>query len=400
MFRYLNLIGLHIVGLLVFYLINPFEYGYLAGYLLTPLVYIKRDFLLRSLDLDYFLVLLFSLIYALFSLFNPEIHTQTLLFYGAFPHVFFLLGKYFSYKDSSQLALFYVILATGFLYSFSALVSVLLNLLEGGFVQYDRSIQMFWTGEFKSATLMGAFFTFNMCIPALLIIKKPKFNRLVNLVLAAIFLVSLFCVFRLGSRTQIVIVLLTTVITMLFIIPKQSINKNLRIFITLLLIAGIVYLYIPVDLSSDYLSVLGRRLQESDNTGSAGGRTDRWVKSFFHLFDKPLGWDLREFGYSHNLWLDVARATGSLPFLLLLVFSIRTLIKTRRAVLLNRSNLALNSIFISYTIAANLLFFVEPVVEGIFSFFLVYCFLQGIINRYLHNLEVTAALKKSLPSGT
>lgn len=382
-YNYLKRLGFPISIFLVIFLLDPYQKAHFAGYALTILIYVKKEFLLKNLDLDYVILFLFSIVYALFSLLDPDIFFQTTLFFGLFPPVFYLIGKFFVTKTNNYNDLFHLLIIIGVLYSFSALVSVLLNLKQGGFVQYGRDIPMFWNGKLWSATIMGAFFTFNMCIPGLLLARQIKLNIFYKIFLILTFIASLLCVFRLGSRTQLAVSLITFIGIMIFILLKQSFSKNLRLFFILILLAIFIFTYIPLDLDSEYLSTLGRRLQESDNTGSAGGRTERWIKSIHNLFIKPFGWDFKEFGYSHNLWLDIAQANGIIPFFILIIFSIRSLLNTKKAILSNKNALSFNSLMLAFTIGANLLFFVEPVTEGVFSIFLVFCLFQGVINNYL-----------------
>lgn len=387
--KYINRVGVPIVALLAFFLIDPYQKNYLAGYVLTVLIYVKRDFLLKHLDFDYFILFVFSVIYALFSLFDPEIFTQTMLFYGLFPPVFYLWGKYFTYKTQDTYSIFLLLFLVGFLYSLLPLFSVYLNLTGGEGNPLERTIPMLLSGTPMKATLMAAYFTFNMCIPALLFVRLPRYNILVKSVLSFLFILSLLCVFRLGSRTQLAICLITFGLTILFIIPNQSLGKNLRLLLSIVSLAIVLYLYVPIDLDSEYLSTLGRRLERSDNTGSAGGRTELWAKSVDNLFVKPLGWEKSEFGHSHNLWLDVARIHGLIPFFILIFFSIRSLLNAKKAIRVTKNSMYLKAIFFSFTLAANLMFFVEPITEGIFSIFLVYCFFQGVFKmHYVRNVKV------------
>lgn len=392
-------VGFHIVALLAFFLIDPYQKNFLAGYLLTAFIYIKKDFILRRIDTDFVLIQAFAIVYALFSLIDPEIFTQTVIFYGVFPPVFFLLGRYLMSKTKRVDDIFVILFTVGMLYSVSALLSVTFNLKSGGYANFDRAIPMIWSGSKPmKATLMAAFFTFNMCIPALTLVQLKKFNIAFKAITLLIFVQSLLCVFRLGSRTQLAIFLITTALTLLFILPKQSLNQNIRLLLLLAASAVLVYIYIPFDLDSEYLSTIGQRLQNSDNTGSAGGRTTRWTRSLENLFIKPLGWDKTEFGYAHNLWLDVARTHGIIPFIILIIFSVRTLLNTKKAIRFSKVSLPVTTLFFSYVLAANLMFFVEPVTEGIFSFFLVYCFIQGFIREYIHLMGKRTLKKPALSS--
>ncbi|SDL40293.1 hypothetical protein [Kriegella aquimaris] len=382
---YIQHIGWPIVALFAFFLLNPFDLGYLAGYLLVPIIYTRGDFIKTNLDSSFFILFIFSVVYALFYSFDPNMHIQTFVFYMFFPPTFYLLGKYFVIKTKTVRQLYILFFIVACLYSFTALASVALNLVKGGFAQYDRTIGIFWNGRLVTATLMAAFFTYNMCIPTLLLIPQKKIKLVYKLGAVGIFIISLLCTFRLGSRTQLAICMLSIVMGLLFIIPKQSIKQNLKLFAFMIIMAFALLKFVSFDLDADYLSVLGNRLQESEDTGTAGNRSQRWAKSLANLFTKPFGWERTEFGYSHNLWLDVAQSTGLLPFILLLLFTIKSSLKIVKVILVKNQNLPFQTMVITYFMATHLLFFVEPVMLGAFYMFVLFCFFQGATNVYAKN---------------
>ena len=85
--------GIVLCLLLVGYLVNPYNLGFILGYPIVALVLIKKKFLLKNLDFDVFLLLIFSLTYAGFYAFNPTGGFQYIAIYAVFPPVFYLLGK-------------------------------------------------------------------------------------------------------------------------------------------------------------------------------------------------------------------------------------------------------------------------------------------------------------------
>ena len=375
--NWFKVVGIIPLGLFYLYLINPFQRNYLIAYALTLFVFVKGSFVLNRVRFDAVMLFLFSASYMLFSLIDPEVYIQTTLFYGLFPLTFLFLGSYFASKVEKSEMNSFLILA-GILFSFSPLISVIINLRSGGFIQLDRGIPMFWGGTSPvKATLMGGYFTFNMCLLSI-IMSSSSMKLLKKLLLGLVFVLSLLCVFRLGSRTQVAISLFVSVISLLFVIPKQSMNSNLRLFLMLGSLAILVYLYVPMGSDAEYLSTLGHRLQKSDNTGSAGGRSELWMMSLEYLVKEPFGWDKSEFGHSHNFWLDVGRAYGFLPLILLLIFSYRSIIITRTFIKTTKDIALKNTAFV-FILASNLMFFVEPIVEGLFTFFLMYCFIIGFM---------------------
>ena len=130
---------------------------------------------------------------------------------------------------------------------------------------------------------------------------------------------------------------------------------------------------------------------------TAGGRTERWEKSLVNLVEKPLGWKLEEFGYSHNLWLDVLRVGGFISFFLLIAFTIRSLLQSKRAISVDSKNTALNNLIVIYTLAFYLQFFVEPIFEGSFHLMVIFCFFQGVVNGYRQKYSQEGSFKTAMP---
>ncbi len=380
--NYIKTIGVHIF-LLMLYLINPFDKGFLAGYLIILLIYINPKFILKNIDSTFFSLIVFSLVYAGFYLFDMKQGVQWLIIYALFPSSIYLLGKKITPYIKKPMHLFYIIFALGFLYSLTGLISVGFNLLEGGFVQLGRSIPDFWTGKEKLATAMGAFFIFNMAIPGLLIVGKKKLPLFFKLITFGIFIASLLCVFRLGSRTQISLVILSIIIAIVYLLKSQNTISNIKLLLGIVTITLLAYNYLSIDLDADYLSSLGERLQSSDNASSAGGRTQRWEKSIINLYKKPLGWDVREFGYSHNMWFDAARNGSIISFILLLIFSIKSFKNIKQVINLNKQNTLFNATILIYNIVIFSQLFVEPALESLFILFAFFCFIQGVINAYI-----------------
>lgn len=396
LFEYFKSIGFLSLFLLVIYLINPFNIGFLTGYVLFAYIYINTYFLRKNLDKTYFALLAFSLVYAGFYLFNLEQGVQWLIIYATFPCVFYLLGKKFVPQNNNTKIIAHMLVILGISYSTTGILSVGINLLEGGFVQMGRNIADFWSGNERSATALGAYFVFNMSIPGLLIVAKRKISLSGKIVLIGIFIVSLLCVFRLGSRTQILLAFIGILIGIVYRIKNQNIISNFKFILVLILILALGINYISIDLDAEYLSSLGHRLQESKNAASAGGRTELWSKSLTNLVEKPLGWSLDEFGYSHNMWFDAARNGTIISFFLLWVFTVISFNNILRFLKTNPLATYLNSIILVFNIMIFLQFFVEPVLESLYILFAFYCFLQGLINKYVENYNQLKLTKREV----
>jgi len=380
---YIKQIGLIYLIPFILYLLDPFGKGFLFGYILILLLLLNIKKLILVIDRDFVFLSFFSISYALFYAVELKSGIQFIFIYALFPGFFYLLGKYLIVDGIRPRQIVLLLFSIGFIFSLSSFISVLINLREGGFAQLSREIPNFWNGKATKATLMAAYLTFNMTIPIIFLIRKPKTPILLQLLGGIIFIASLLSVFRLGSRTQLVICILSIVLSLLFVIPRQSFKTNIQLLFFILILSALVLKFVPLNLDADYFSVLGSRLQESNNTSSAGGRTSLWIQGVENLFTYPLGWQGPNVRYAHNLWLDVARYAGLLPFILLVIFSFRSLRNTYKATRKAPNELLLNTTLLIYTMASMLIFFVEPIMEGLFFLFTVYCLFQGIINAYL-----------------
>lgn len=387
--KYILDLGFIMTFLLLGYLVNPFNLSFAFGYLIVLIVGSKKTFLLRALDFNFFLLLLFSIFYALFYAFNPIAGVQFIFIYATAPPFFYLLGKYLVKDFVNPQWVFNLMIVIGFLFSFSYLASVLINFSEGGFSQLERSLPYFWTGDLVSATKMGAYFSLNMCIPALLIADQGKSKLMYRVFFSVIFALSIICVLRLGSRTQLGIMLITTLISLIYIIPRQSFKNNMILTTIIGLVIVIIYKNVSFDLNADWLSTYATRLDKgAGDIASGGGRTERWLKAINYIFEKPLGWDLKEFGFAHNLWLDVLRVSGILPFIILLIFSFRFFLSSFKVAFSKSLNINVRLLILVYTLTFIMIFMVEPILDGLFPLFTLFCLIAGVIIMLKNNLAL------------
>ncbi|WP_228237525.1 O-antigen ligase family protein [Allomuricauda sp. M10] len=383
MIKEIRKIGIPFLGLFLLYLLNPLGLNIYIGYLLVPLVVIQRGFLIRNLDFSFFVLLLFSLTYAAYFSFEPKAGNQYIVIYAVVPPIFYLLGKFFASKLAGNTkSLFYLLLFVGIIFSISAILSVFTDILRNGYAVVERNLPNFWTGNIVPATIMGSYFSLIMTIPALLIPRVKGLSLILRIVLLLVYVVTVACVLRIGSRTQLGISMIALLLSLIYIMPRQSFKRNFVMFLVFFL--GVFYLSTKInfDLDQDWLSAYANRMEDSGDFASGGGRTDRWAKSLENLFDKPLGWSEDEFGHAHNLWFDVLRIGGVLSFFLLIIFTTGAYITIWKAVRKNATNYFLNNQIIVYALAFTTVFTLEPILEGMFDFFAFFCFFAGVAKSY------------------
>ncbi|WP_222983935.1 hypothetical protein [Flagellimonas meishanensis] len=376
-------IGVPYVGLVFLYLLNPYGLHIYLGYLLIGLLILKKDFLTRNLDTIFLVLLLFSITFAAFFSFEPKAGKQYILVYALVPSALYLMGKYFAEKlEGNRNHLFFLLLFAGCLFAVTPILSVFFDILRNGYGVVDRNLPSFWTGQVILATIMGSHFAIVMTIPGLLIPKVKNLRLIYRLALLGIFAISVACVLRIGSRTQLSIFFITFLTALIYVMPRQSFRRNLFMFMMFFLLVFYAINTISFDLDQDWLSAFANRMEDGQDFASGGGRTDRWMKSLENLFEKPLGWSEHEFGHSHNLWFDVLRVGGFLSFFLLIFFTTSSYISVFKSVIKNKKAYALNNQIIIYTLAFTMVFMVEPIMEGMFNLFAFFCFFVGVVKKY------------------
>ncbi|ADY30441.1 hypothetical protein Celly_2624 [Cellulophaga lytica DSM 7489] len=363
---------------------NIFNYGHLFAYGCIGLILFKKQFLKKAIDRNFLLLTFFSVTYGMFYALNPWKGFQFVIIYASAPPVLYLWGKYISTVFKESMFVFFTAVILTLIYSFPAMVSVVLNILEGGFGQLDRNLPMFWGGEPINATAMGAFFVFNMCIPALLFSAYKVIPKYLIIVLGAIFVISLLCVLRIGSRTQLAIFILSLIISLVVAIPKRSFKENSVTFTVFAILLGVVATQVSLDLDSDILATFASRMEDDGaaDIASGGGRTKLWVKSIDYMFEKPLGWDLQEFGYSHNLWLDALRVGGFIPFVILILYSLRFINLIYNIFFSKKIDMSFQILCLTYTLGFFSLFMVEPGIDGTFTLFILFCLFVGLVRHH------------------
>lgn len=364
-------------------LINPFFYGYRIALLLVVFVYVKAFTYKKVADKNVFYLFCFTLSYELLRaarIDNEDVTVLSVITNIISPVLLYIVGKYItrSYRSADVLNVFLFFLA--FSYSVIPLVSILLHIGKNGFIEGTRSIPLIWDSAFEiSATGLGSYLVLNMAAIGLAnVIRKNGVEKKLILLYIGLFVLTLIAVLRLGSRTMLVISVVSFIGAFITNIRKNSVLKNI---IILTLIGAIVfYGLLQFDENAEFLTFYADRLNDSDSGfDSAGGRTERWTAALQSICTDPWGWEFERFGYAHNLWLDVARVGGVIPLIFLLLFTF-TIVRSWLSALrdLRPYQFARSALFLFFA-GIMLLFFVEPVMDGMYLLFLLFCMLCGLI---------------------
>lgn len=334
---------------------------------------IKNDY---KIYYDYSALFLFCFLFSYFSflVFNINFNSNNFYSYIELLSIFFL---YFSYilglnlkiKKDNFLKLIYITILS---LSIVPLISISIFLFNSGFEEGGRSIPYFYNKDIDvAATVMGGFILLSCTFYSQIFFKNiNKFYLFIYLA------VVLLCTIRLGSRTLILVTLISIIIGYLY--HFKITLKNLVTPFFLLFLGYYLFLMNKDKLLLYFSDRIGHN---EAGVASAGGRSEKWLSAFNMIFEKPLGWDLSLFGYAHNIFLDVARSGGVLSMLLLLLWFLSStfyFIYDLKKLKIKKIKALLLSIFIVFLVSSML----EPIMDGFIYFFAAYLFILGLFRRY------------------
>lgn len=322
----------------------------------------------KKIDLTGAGLVLYGLIYLTFSTINGVTYTyHTVFLYGVAPFFFYTFGQSVTdrWKDEDELVVFWLIII--FCYCadiFQACITKIIATGELIDLKRDFSVSGEDTSE-MSATLVGLSMDVGMIGLPMFIISKGKKYRYFFFLL---FLLSILVTTHLLNRTGLVVLMLCLV----GIIGWRS-RKTPTLFLKSAIVLLVLFLFLQYTgiLSSELFQYYSER---NDDISTMGHRSFRWAYALSQLFIKPIGWaENGEIYYVHNMWLDVARVSGIVPFLLLTSFTISGFIKAFRYI--RRTENLLSYLLLGLNIAFFASCFVEPIYGG--THFLLYCMLWG-----------------------
>ena len=276
----------------------------------------------RNINQASICALLFSITYAVFGSLNGYIGSiSTILFYVVPPFFFYLYGKYLSIQivDDNKLIDFYII--TSYCFCLSVFYSVLDNIfVNGNLICLNRQLLVGNTEDinFNSATLIGL----NVAIgfASLPIALFCKINMTRRLLCLSLFLLSLLTTIHLVNRTGLIVIIFSFTMVSYFYYKRHSPIKFAAYFI---LIFAVVVILTPSLINSDLFEAYNER---NSDLSSGGGRFTQWIDGALKLITMPLGYQLsgNSLSYVHNLWLDIARVGGIIPFILVIIITYGT----------------------------------------------------------------------------
>lgn len=367
-----------LIILLVIMFIDYAGYGYYYFYL--PFLYL----LLHRINCYVDKLFLLIVIWGIFHAFAYFIHTMSIgyatsfMYFVNFP-ILYLAGKYLvnKFDDIHLLMIFYVLVLSIALLSS---ISVVKDVAEHGFIVVGagRNIPLIGINNpegYIAATGISSRLILLLSFIGFIFVPCRKSMKIVFVAGA---ILAIYCALRVQSRTSVIALLLILIIS---IYINAKINRKTLLLLLLTVIAlCILFQYIYINYG-DQLIVLHRF--ETDEVESGGGRLEPLVNVFCNLIVYPVGGMFLNDNvmYAHNIWLDCGRVSGIIPFVLLIIITLKYY-SLLRSFMKNKVCFELKFATIILSCVLLIAFLSEPVLEGIPMVFAFFCLLLGVLKGY------------------
>ena len=373
-----------VISILIFGLMPDLMHGY-ALYIIVVLFQILFQ---TKYDNGSIYTLLFSFVYISGYLLQGFYATPSeWIIMSIFPIIIYQSGKYLlrRFNDSSSIFVLLTLLMISM-----CLPAIYFNLKDyfqsGQLINVLRKVEI--SENMRSATGYGMMVAISCGLSGIILTPaSSKLDKKFKLLILSFSLLSLFCTIHLINRTGLVIALASFITAILM--PPYSQKRLWFTILMLLVIAAIIFYYLRQ--SSILEEGMAGYINRDIDSGTFGGRSERWGTAFNQMFITPFGTSDFHFNgsksYAHNMWLDAGLRGGILAFAFLGMLGIRALKSIIR--ILNKSlfNGFERSVIILYGQAIILQALMEPVIEGVPQLFYVFILYTSLISNYKYKLS-------------
>lgn len=247
----------------------------------------------------------------------------------------------------------------------------------------------FWSGSYWSAT--GSGFLNTMIFSLLVYFVVIEQRRWVKLSFGILTVFCTLYMLMLGNRTQLIILGVAVAgVGVIYLMERRRWDSLAKTFVGVcLLITALIICYRfnifgLADLI-DSSNLVARFIEKSEMSKSNSERVYQFWAGIKNLYQHPFGGQKSQM-YFHNMWLDISRVAGIIPMVLMLLYNGITLQHTVQLFRNKQIDIATRYVALSVYIGCLMNFCVEPVLDGLVSFFLSFCIINGITDSMnFHN---------------
>ncbi len=332
----------------------------------------------KGIDKTAVYIILFSLSYVLIPLFvGIESNIYFSVFWGVVPVFFYVYGRLLvndlSRFHSDKLL---IDLMIGIVFCFSSVIFYHLFVLGDvtfGMISEERLYTESGKESGITSTAVGNYLC--LCFAGLSYFLYLKTDILRRVFFLLFFILALVATLYFLNRAGLVI----TIICFLLVSQYYSKSKSVfRVILGVLLLAFLAFYGLNGSFSNDLIE--GYQVRNEDFLGP-DSRIELWKYGLSNLFIHPFGWSMSiNHHYCHNMWLDIARHSGIIPFTLMLIVTIRTIKRIRYLFKEPFSNVSV--LLIGAFACFFLAMLVEPFLDSVPISVLVFFMLCGVLQQY------------------
>ena len=376
----------------------------LAGYIFAVIVVLLFFFKATSISISHtdFIVFLFSIGYTVFLFLHYGLTVNDIILFLIGPLSAYILGKAYikTSKSDYSLMIFITVLSIGMY--FHGLLNVVAYLRSdySAYYEYYRQSVDFWRDELVNVKTTEMLYTFATGLGMGVLFSKSKL--LYKMISTIIVIISVGVAAFLANRTLILVFIALAVWRTLVLLLNHKIRFETKLAVVFgILFLGVVAVYIVVNNKygvRDFIFSL--KIVERFTSNSELTRFEVWGLFFdeMRFLDYPFGGKFltigSEFGYLHNMWLDVYNVAGIIPFLFLIVLSGKFILeyfdfsRVMKKYEKDDENIILQTLMLSTLM--NMM--VEPIVEANPYYFLIVLMFMGAMNEYKKKVKETGEL--------
>lgn len=253
-----------------------------------------------------------------------------------------------------------------------------------------RNTVDFWTGEVVSATEQALLAVMALGIFSILLVGNyPVWKKIVSLFgLIAIFAYN----FVLAGRTILVLEAITIFVAFFFMTKYMRANGRVKSYLFLSVIfIGVLILFLNNAWGiRDWIldSNLSYRFETQDALSDI--RFERKIVYLFRMFEYPFGGGLLRLavgGYAHELYLDIFSDVGLLGYGLIIAVVIACMVYVIKLFKSESLSVEARGLLLCIFLGMNIVFFLEPILQGSPWFFCIFCFLSGVVKNECYLLK-------------
>lgn len=371
----------------------------LSGYIFSAIVlvmFLLYSHKIRLTTMDLWLVL-FSALYFFFHWLHFGADINAVILYLVGPWSAYILGKLYVEQSKKKRPFMILLLVLSLGMYLHGLLNVVAYVRSEHFLlyQYYRQSVDFWRNELVNVKTTEMLYTFatGIGLGVLFTTYKARYKLLASVVLVLSLLLTIF----MANRALLIIFVFVFLWRLFCWFADARVSSSKK---TLIILFGAILLSIVVGMIALNIAGTGEeffslRLVQRFISTNELTRFDVWniFMDDFQFIRYPMGGKLMtqysEWGYLHNMWLDVYNVVGVIPFVILLVISVKAIANLRRFNRVLKCNNLKNEaiIFQSLLLATFLNMMIEPIIEANPYYFLMSLMFLGAMDGYVHKLN-------------